>query len=195
MQIKEIQDLWSNEWLIMKNAKYIDKNGKLKDWQYVERTGNRKVVTIVCQNNVGSILLIREVRIPINAIENSFPAGLVDEGENLEQAALMELKEETGYEAKVLSIGSLNPKSAGLTSEEASLVYCITSDKMAGTTTLEETENIEPFWINPTEFFEYIKKLNTKEIKIAHDLYCFMTGYNLKLQIKKNVKRKKNKIN
>ena len=188
MEIREIKDIWSNEWLIMKNAHYLDKNGLLKEWQYVERVGKSKVVTIICQNTSGNILLIREARVPINATEISFPAGLAEANESLAQAALRELKEETGYDAKVLTISPLHPKSAGLTSEEAAVVHCITSDQMAGPTGLEETEDIEHFWVNPKDFFAFIEKIDAKEVKIAHDVYCFMAGYNFRPQKKKKKK-------
>lgn len=44
----------------------------------------------------GSILLIREFRFPLNSWCVSFPAGLVDKGETLLEAARRELSEETG---------------------------------------------------------------------------------------------------
>lgn len=46
-------------------------------------------------------MLIRQFRPPINAICIEIPAGLVDEGETPEQAAIRELKEETGYVGEV----------------------------------------------------------------------------------------------
>ena len=45
----------------------------------------------------GSYLMIREFRYPLNALCLAFPAGLIDQGETLEQAVDRELREETGF--------------------------------------------------------------------------------------------------
>ena len=44
-----------------------------------------------------------------------FPAGLIDEGESPEEAAVRELKEETGYEGKVLDCSPTIVADPGLT--------------------------------------------------------------------------------
>ena len=50
------------------------------------------------------------------------PAGLVDAGETPEQAALRELKEETGYEGTVAACSGALSTSPGLTDEACKLV-------------------------------------------------------------------------
>lgn len=47
------------------------------------------------------IVLQKQYRPPIDKIVIEVPAGLVDEGETAEQAAVRELKEETGYVGQV----------------------------------------------------------------------------------------------
>lgn len=47
------------------------------------------------------IVLQKQYRPPIDKITIEVPAGLIDEGETAEQAAVRELKEETGYVGKV----------------------------------------------------------------------------------------------
>ncbi|KAK8016247.1 MutT/nudix family protein [Apiospora rasikravindrae] len=72
------------------------------------------LLTPLPQGNTGSLTDVREVPIagpeivlqkqfrpPIDKICIEVPAGLVDEGETAEQAAIRELREETGYVAEV----------------------------------------------------------------------------------------------
>lgn len=47
-------------------------------------------------------MLQKQFRPPLDKVVIEIPAGLIDEGETAEQAAIRELKEETGYVAEVL---------------------------------------------------------------------------------------------
>lgn len=59
-------------------------------------------LTLLCL--VGrEILLEKQYRPPLDKICIELPAGLVDKGETAEQAAVRELKEETGYVAQALT--------------------------------------------------------------------------------------------
>ena len=48
------------------------------------------------------VVLQKQYRPPLDKVVIEIPAGLIDEGETAEQAAIRELKEETGYVAEVL---------------------------------------------------------------------------------------------
>ena len=74
-------------------------------------------VNIVCvvknKEREDSFLMVRQFRHGSSSITMEFPAGLVDRGEDPEEAAKRELQEETGYSAeKFILIGTANPDPA-----------------------------------------------------------------------------------
>ena len=75
-------------------------------------------------------MVIMQYRPPVAATCVEFPAGLIDEGETPEQAAVRELKEETGYEGKVSCDGEgpgvvvVGSKQPGLTPERVQVLDC-----------------------------------------------------------------------
>ena len=70
----------------------------------------------------GDLILVRQYRAALGTDAIEFPAGLGDEGETPAEAALRELKEETGYHGRVLAVSPSLGTSSGLTSEQIYLV-------------------------------------------------------------------------
>src|SRR5699024_3281222 len=61
--------------------------------EWIKHRGAAAVLPVF---NDGSVMLIKQFRYPVGQTLHEVPAGKIDDGENPEQAAVRELKEETG---------------------------------------------------------------------------------------------------
>src|SRR5271156_1554366 len=90
---------------------YTAPSGAPRTWESAERQTRPKdsaidgvgVVAILRHPTAGpSLLLQKQFRPPVDRVTIEVPSGLVDEGETAAQAALRELKEETGYVGSIM---------------------------------------------------------------------------------------------
>jgi ADP-ribose pyrophosphatase len=162
MEIIISQKLTNLKWLNLFNVKYVDKNGNKKLWQVASRkkepkcvTGHFKipdaVVIIPFHKTQEKIVVTKEYRVPLADYEFGFPAGLVDEGETVQEAARRELREETGLEiTRFLKIGPPVYTSAGMTDESVAMVY-VECDGEPSSNSNEGSEDIEVILFSPAE--------------------------------------------
>jgi len=177
MKIKEIKELFGTKWLSFKDATYFNKEGKEMKWNFISRKAEAKVVTIICRSQTtGKFLLISQPRVPVNKVVIEFPAGLIDQGESVQTAGLRELKEETGYEGQNITESPFVVKSAGLSDEVTAVVELEVDEKAVGKTEMENTEDIEAFWMTPEEFLKMEKKLDPTKIIIDVQVWFYFHG-------------------
>jgi ADP-ribose pyrophosphatase len=69
-------------------------NGEVIDWYFVDTTPSVMVVPIT---NDGDVILVRQYRHNLKRDTLELPAGVAQQDEQVEDAALRELEEETGY--------------------------------------------------------------------------------------------------
>lgn len=79
-------------------------------------------VTILALTPDEQVVLTSEYRVGINADSVSLPAGIVNEGETVEQAATREFQEETGYVAESVSQMTTVTSSEGFMDQTAALM-------------------------------------------------------------------------
>jgi ADP-ribose pyrophosphatase len=107
----------------MWQGKYISalKRGR---WEYVSRTGSTNAVVILAEHD-GKVILIEQYRVPVGARCLELPAGLVgdeDAHATVEDTAVKELEEETGFTCeRVERLGEFH-SSPGMVAESFTLV-------------------------------------------------------------------------
>ena len=115
---------YQGKWLQFENMEYRDIKGDTRKWEYVKRTQDRGAVVIIARLiRSDKILLIRQFRPPIDKYIYEFPAGLIDEGESMETAAVRELMEETGYTGSIIKKTVPVYSTPGLTDETVALIF------------------------------------------------------------------------
>lgn len=119
------------------------------------------IVPILIDGPEPRLVLTREYRVPLEAYEWGFPAGLIDGDESPLETARRELLEETGYElVEVTKISPPNSSSSGLSDEQATMVYCTCRKPSEHRQRLESTEEIE---VIPLTLAEIAKVVDTRE--------------------------------
>ena len=81
----------------VKIERYYNKRDKKEIYREHIKAGNGAVIMPFLDDN--TLIMIQEIRTPIGKSILAFPAGLIEEGEKPEDAAIRELEEETGYRA------------------------------------------------------------------------------------------------
>lgn len=177
MKITDIKQLHGTEWLALKQASCLSKDGEHFKWDFVSRKNNQKIVILLCHSiNMKKILLLKEFRAPLNKWVIEFPKGLINVGESIENAAIRELREETGYEGNILEIHPFMATSAYLTDETTSIVELEIIEENIGATKHEEAEEIIPFWIEKKNFQEKINDFEKNNFIIESNVWFYFKG-------------------
>lgn len=130
-------------------------NDKKVTWTF---TGKREAVAII-SNIEDKVILVKQYRPAVQKEMIEIPAGIVEEGEDIEKAALREFEEETGYKANNIEKICSYYGSAGINAGQYHLFYA--SDLIKTKQNLDENEFVEVLLIP----FEEIDILNMEDPK------------------------------
>ena len=134
--------------------------------------GNAVVVLPVTENN--EIVFVKEEREVIGRISMGLPAGMIDDGENPEDAARRELKEETGITAENIEPLISYYPSCGYTNEKI-FIY-LAKNFTYGSQHFDDTEQIlsvEKIKIEDCLKMIYENKFDHASVNIAILLYYY----------------------
>jgi len=119
----------------------------------------------------GRVLLVRQYRLPAQGYLWELPAGRVDEGESVLQAAKRELKEETGHTAKQWKKLATFFPSPGFLAEKMTIF--LATGLTAGESTPMEDERIETRWFTVREIEESIDEGKIIDAKTMIGIYRY----------------------
>jgi ADP-ribose pyrophosphatase len=135
MKIQSIQKITQGPHLNLFEISYQDADDQQRFWRIASRQDEPKcatgrfdipdaVVIVPYHVDQHKLVIIKEFRIPLGHYQYGFPAGLLEQGETIEQATMRELYEETGVTVtRIIRISPPIYSSSGLTDESISIVY------------------------------------------------------------------------
>lgn len=158
-------------WLELQQIEYVDYRDRRRTWESVERkqaAGAVVIIPVLLPSN--ELILLRQYRPPAAGHVIEFPAGLIDEDESPESAALRELREETGYTGQIMHKTPACFTSPGLSNETIEYVI-ITIDEKSATngnpeSSPEGSEDIEVLRVPLPELSEYLEQQMAEGVKL-----------------------------
>jgi len=178
MQIINKETLWQGRFLRIVLITFIDKEGKTRKWEAVERINNQGIVIVIPITENKEFVFIRQFRPAFSSYVIEFPAGLNDKMEPLLEVAKRELIEETGLITEEIIFLAEGPVSSGL-STEVITVFVAKNVKEAPEDLKklyppDETENIEVIKVNEKEALDFLYKQREKGDFIDLKIYGFI---------------------
>ena len=173
--------LAAGRFLRLEELEYVDAHGRRRRWESASRQGGAWAVLIIpTLRPSGRLLLIRQYRPPVDGFVLEFPAGLVDAGETPEQAAVRELREETGYHGQVRWRGPQTCSSPGMTSEGVMLVLMDVDERLPGNrdprVTPVEGEEIEVCLVAPADLGAFLRRAQEAGVHLDSRTAAYVLG-------------------
>lgn len=136
-EVISTEKIYSGKILNLRRDKVKAKDG-ITYREIVEHNG---AVAMVVFTNDGKFIVEKQYRAPVGDFMIEIPAGKIDPGEDPREAAIRELKEETGYTARSIEELTAFYPTVGYSEEVIHLYLC--TDLIAGDRHLDTHEDID----------------------------------------------------
>ena len=148
----------------------ISRNKNIKSLEDLKGKVADAVVIIACDETGEKILLNKEFRLAAGEWVFNFPAGMIEDGETVEQAAVRELSEETGLELyEINDLMNTSYSAVGFSNEtNVSVVGRARGEFRKSTSAAEE---ISAAWYTKDEV---AKLLENEKFAARTQMFCYM---------------------
>lgn len=159
MEIRKIEQITDEKWINLFAATFVNR-GKEGRWVFASRRKSPATQQHACdaviivpilveKRKPKKLVMIREFRIPAGGTMYGFPAGLLEEGETIEDTVRREMLEETGLE--VVHVKKISPplfSTSGLSDETAAVVFVDVKHPEKIEQSLDHSEVIEVVFLD-----------------------------------------------
>ncbi len=186
MKFNKLEKKYEGKFLTYYVAEYTNSENNIKKYEFVSRNKNldnnkfgevpNNAVAILAFDDEGRILLEKEYRLACNKWIYSFPAGLIDSGEDPITAAKRELREETGLD--LYEVGMVLPavhSAMGISDDALTTVFGKARGEIKNS--IYADEEIEANWYTKEEAKELLKGNNLSS-RCQMFLYMWIKGIN-----------------
>lgn len=162
-KITGVKKLTDYRWINLYEIEFVNPDNRMGSWIYSSRHAPKAkefdaivVIPIVPSPEGNKLILVKEWRFPIQNYEIQNIAGLVEDGEDVTEAARRELLEEAGYElTKVTHVSPILISSAGLSDEAVRVLFV--ECKPGSGQALEQHEDIEVMLVDLEQIREIMR--------------------------------------
>ena len=162
MKLKHINKVHQGAFITRYNIDYESEYGNNKTYEMISRNPEMKTADDLLLSSIDAVLMIihdetgeklllnREFRMAVNGWVYNFPAGLIDSGETVVEAAARELREETGLRlTQIKDIWKESYSAVGFSNEKGSVVIAAAEGTIQKSDS--EAEEIKAAWYTKDE--------------------------------------------
>ena len=182
------------KWIEFLKVDWTDQNGKPRVWETVARKTRGAsgvdavaIMTILRHpSRPPSTIIILQYRPPVDAICVEFPAGLIDANETPEVAGVRELKEETGYEGRVINMSPTIVSNPGMSTgnmQLATVEVLLKEEDQPPEQKLDDGEFIQLVIVPLAELYDKLVAYSNEGKKVDSRLWHTAAGLHLAKQL------------